>query len=123
MSFFGPAPSTIVVVSLETTTFRAWPSRSSLTFSSFMPTSSEMTCAPVSIAMSCSIALRRSPKPGAFTATDVEGAAHPVHDQRGEASPSTSSATTRSGFPACITFSRTGTSSWTLEIFLLTTRM
>src|SRR5579875_1481669 len=40
----------------------------------------------------------------------------------GIASPSTSSATTRSGLPACITFSRTGTRSWTALIFPLKNR-
>ena len=34
--------------------------------------------------MSSSIALRRSPKPGAFTARDVERAAELVHDERRE---------------------------------------
>jgi hypothetical protein len=34
--------------------------------------------------MSCSMALRRSPKPGALTATDVEGAADLVDDQGGQ---------------------------------------
>ena len=34
--------------------------------------------------MSCSMALRRSPKPGAFTAADVEGAADLVDDERGQ---------------------------------------
>ena len=46
----------------------ARPSCCSSTFSSLMPSSSAMTCPPVRIAMSCSIALRRSPKPGALTA-------------------------------------------------------
>ena len=39
-----------------------------LTFSSLMPRSSVMTCQPVRIAISSSMALRRSPKPGALTA-------------------------------------------------------
>ena len=43
--------------------------------SSFMPTSSEMTVAPVSTAMSCSVALRLSPKPGALTAATWSPAA------------------------------------------------
>ena len=42
-----------------------------MALSSLRPISSEMTGAPVRIAMSWSIALRRSPKPGALTATDV----------------------------------------------------
>jgi hypothetical protein len=39
-----------------------------VTFSSLMPRSSEIAWPPVRTAMSCSMALRRSPKPGAFTA-------------------------------------------------------
>ena len=52
--------------------------------SSLSPTSSEMTWPPVRMAMSCSIALRRSPKPGALTATRVERAADLVDHERGE---------------------------------------
>ena len=43
-----------------------------------------MTRPPVRIAMSSSIALRRSPKPGALTAAGLERAAQLVDDQRGE---------------------------------------
>jgi hypothetical protein len=57
----------MVVLSLVMTTLRAVPSRSRVVFSSLRPTSSEMTWPPVRMAMSCSIALRRSPKPGALT--------------------------------------------------------
>ena len=46
----------------------ARPSSSSVTFSSLRPSSSVMTWPPVRMAMSCSMALRRSPKPGALTA-------------------------------------------------------
>jgi len=46
----------------------AWPSSVSVAFSSVRPTSSAITCPPVRMAMSSSIALRRSPKPGALTA-------------------------------------------------------
>jgi hypothetical protein len=67
-----PAPSTMVVSSLVTTTLRARPSRSSRRWSSLRPTSSEMTWPPVRMAMSLSMALRRSPKPGALTATDLK---------------------------------------------------
>ena len=43
-----------------------------------------MAWPPVRMAMSSSMALRRSPKPGAFTAQHVERAAELVDDQRGE---------------------------------------
>ena len=68
----SPAPSMIVVSSLVMMTLRARPSRSRVAFSSLRPTSSVMTWPPVRIAMSCSCALRRSPKPGALTATDLK---------------------------------------------------
>jgi hypothetical protein len=84
MSSLSPAPSTIVVLSLSMTTRLAVPSRSRVTFSSLKPTSFEMTWPPVRTAMSCSIALRRSPKPGALTAARVERAAELVDDERGE---------------------------------------
>jgi hypothetical protein len=63
-----PAPSMMVVSSLLIWTFLAEPSSFRVAFSSFRPTSSEMTVPPVRMAMSCSMALRRSPKPGALTA-------------------------------------------------------
>src|SRR6201996_8622414 len=65
---FSPRPSTRVVSSLVMVTFLARPSISMETFSSLMPRSSETTSAPVRMARSSSMALRRSPKPGAFTA-------------------------------------------------------
>src|SRR5688572_53990 len=71
MASASPAPSTIVVLSLATTTRRARPSCESCVFSSLTPVSSVMTSPPVRIAMSSSLRLQRSPKPGAFTATPV----------------------------------------------------
>src|SRR5215212_1213690 len=68
MSSERPAPPTMVVFSFSTSTRVARPSISGVTFSSLMPRSSETTWPPVSTAMSSSMALRRSPKPGAFTA-------------------------------------------------------
>src|SRR5450759_2861705 len=62
----------IVHSSFDTLTDRARPSSSRVTASSLRPTSSAMTWPPVRIAMSASIALRRSPKPGALTATDLK---------------------------------------------------
>jgi hypothetical protein len=43
MSFFLPAPLTIVVFSLSITTLRARPSMLTVTLSSFMPSSSEIS--------------------------------------------------------------------------------
>ena len=52
-------------------------------FSSLIPRSSKMALPPVTIAMSSSMALRRSPKPGAFTAHAVQRAAELVdHEGR-----------------------------------------
>src|SRR6202022_3507442 len=61
----------IVVVSLSTTIRLARPRSVTTAFSSLNPTSSEITWPPVTTAMSSSIALRRSPKPGAFTAATL----------------------------------------------------
>ena len=51
-----------------------------------------MALPPVRIAMSCSIALRRSPKPGALTAHDFECPRSLLTTRVASASPSTSSA-------------------------------
>ena len=61
--------------------------------------------------MSCSIALRRSPKPGALTATALTVLRIELTTSVDSASPSTSSATTTSGLPACATFSSSGRNS------------
>ena len=94
-----PAPSTIVVSSLVTMTRRAVPSRSIVAFSSLSPISSLMTWAPVRTAMSWSISLRRSPKPGALTATEVKVPRILLTTRVARASPSTSSAMISSGLP------------------------
>ena len=80
----SPPPSMIVVSSLVTTTRRAVPSTSRPTWSSLSPTSGATTCAPVRMAMSSSIALRRSPKPGALTRDRGEEAADLVDHQGGQ---------------------------------------
>src|SRR3954469_25495829 len=80
MSSWTPAPSTMVVFSLSIRTRLARPSMSRVTLSSLMPRSSLMTWPPVSTAMSSSIALRRSPKPGAFTA-NLQAATQFVHHE------------------------------------------
>ena len=96
----------------------AEPSMSMPTFSSFMPRSSEITWPPVRIAMSCSMALRRSPKPGALTAAIFRPPRSLLTTRVARASPSTSSAMISSGLPDLATDSSTGRRSRTLLIFL-----
>ena len=75
------------------------------------------------MAMSWSMALRRSPKPGAFTAVELKVPRILFTTSVARASPSTSSAMISSGLPACITFSSTGTMSRTAVIFDPTNKM
>ncbi len=82
MSFGEPAPSMIVVFSFSTRTFLARPRSLSWRFSSLMPRSSKTAWPPVSVAMSSSMALRRSPNAGRLDGADGEDAAELVHDQR-----------------------------------------
>ncbi|MNN47685.1 hypothetical protein D3C81_1621180 [compost metagenome] len=70
--------------------------------------------------MSCSMALRRSPKPGALTAATLTMPRMLLTTRVARASPSTSSATISSGRPALATASSTGSISRMLEIFLST---
>ncbi len=71
--------------------------------------------------MSCSMALRRSPKPGALTATDLNVPRILLTTRVASASPSTSSEMITSGLPPCMIFSRTGSRSLTAEILEFTT--
>ena len=73
--------------------------------------------------MSASMALRRSPKPGALTATDLKVPRILLTTRVARASPSTSSAMIASGLPDCMTFSSSGSRSLTELILELTTRM
>ena len=73
--------------------------------------------------MSSSIALRRSPKPGALMASTLMVPLSLLTTSVASASPSTSSATIRSGLPTATTFSRVGRMSATALIFLSVTRM
>src|SRR3954467_4870749 len=118
MSAPAPEPSMIVVFSLPTSMRLAWPRSASVTFSSVRPTSSEITLPPVRIAMSSSIALRRSPKPGALTATTFRMPRMVLTTSVASASPSTSSATISSGRPDLATCSSVGSRSRMLLIFL-----
>src|SRR5664280_1434667 len=113
----------IVHSSFDTLTDRARPSSSRVTASSLRPTSSAMTWPPVRIAMSASIALRRSPNPGALTATDLKVPLILLTSRPARASPSTSSAITSSGFPLWTTFSSTGSRSRSEETLEFTMRM
>jgi hypothetical protein len=99
MSFFSPKPSTIVVSSLVMEILLADPSISIVTFSSLMPMSSETTGAFVRIAMSSSMALRRSPKPGALTAATLRPPRSLLTTRVASASPSMSSAMISHGRP------------------------
>ncbi|CAB4989731.1 unannotated protein [freshwater metagenome] len=73
--------------------------------------------------MSCSMALRRSPKPGALTAADLNVPRILFTTRVARASPSMSSATMTSGLPDCMTFSSTGSMSRTEPILDDTSRM
>ena len=73
--------------------------------------------------MSWSISLRRSPKPGALTATEVKVPRILLTTSVARASPSTSSAMIRRALPDCMTFSSTGTRSCTAATFELKNRM
>ena len=82
-----------------------------------MPRSSLISVPPVSVAMSPSIALRRSPKPGAFTAQTFSTPRSLLTTSAARASPSTSSAMIISGLPFWLAASSTGSSSRRLLIF------
>ena len=73
--------------------------------------------------MSWSMALRRSPNPGAFTATLLKVPRILLTTRVARASPSTSSAITISALPLCMTFSSTGSSCWAEEILELAIMM
>ena len=100
ISDFLPEPLTIVLFSLSTFTLFADPKSVNLTFSSFIPKSSEITCPPVKIAMSSSIAFLLSPKPGALTATTFKPPLNLLTTNVAKASPSTSSEIIIRGLPA-----------------------
>ncbi|MCY1239164.1 hypothetical protein D9M72_519420 [compost metagenome] len=123
ISALVPAPSTMVVFSFSIITRLARPSVSSVTLSSLMPTSSETTVPPVSTAISSSIALRRSPKPGALTAAILRPPRSLLTTSVANASPSTSSAMMSSGRLAWITDSRIGIIACRLESFFSWIRM
>src|SRR5438105_7780418 len=117
MDAFPPPPSTIVVLSLLTTMRLALPRSASCRFSSLMPRSSAIILPPVRVAMSSSIALRRSPNPGARTAQALSEPRSLLTTSVASASPSSSSAMMSNGLPAFATCSSTGKRSFIPEIF------
>ena len=82
-----------------------------------------MAWPPVSTAMSSSISLRRSPKPGALTAQTWSVPRSLLTTSVASASPSTSSAMMSSGLLALATCSSSGRRSFMLEIFFSWMRM
>jgi len=92
MASLAPAPSTMVVFSLLSVTLSAEPSSERSVSSIFIPLSVEMTVAPVRTAISSSISLRRSPKPGALQAAIFSVPRSLLTTSAERASPSTSSA-------------------------------
>ena len=116
--FASPAPSIRVVFSLVLSTFLTRPRSFRVAFSSFRPSSSEITVPPVSTAMSSSIAFLRSPNPGALTARVLRMPRRLFTTSVASASPSTSSAMMSSALPAFATCSSSGSISRIELIFL-----
>mmetsp|Transcript_3736 Transcript_3736/g.9338 ORF Transcript_3736/g.9338 Transcript_3736/m.9338 type:complete len:258 (+) Transcript_3736:695-1468(+) len=112
------AESAIRVVEVPAAvTLRATPSCSTTVDSIFMPRSLAMNSAPVTMAMSCSSALRRSPKPGALTATTFRVPRSLLTTRVASASPVTSSAMISRGWFRRVTCSRMGMMSRMDSIF------
>mmetsp|Transcript_19382 Transcript_19382/g.33481 ORF Transcript_19382/g.33481 Transcript_19382/m.33481 type:complete len:258 (+) Transcript_19382:692-1465(+) len=112
------ALSAMRVVEVEpTVALRAMPSCSTTVLSTFMPRSLAMNSAPVTMAMSCSKALRRSPKPGALIAHTLSTPRSLLTTRVARASPETSSAMMSRGALRRVTCSRMGTMSRMLSIF------
>ena len=123
MASAEPAPSTMMVVSFCTFTWRAVPSISMVVSLMSMPRSEDTTVPPVRMAISSSISLRRSPKPGALMQHTFRVPRSLFTSRVDRASPSTSSATMSSFLPVCTTCSSRGSRSWMEEIFLSVSRM
>ena len=123
MADLSPAPSTNSVASLLTTTFFALPRTAGVMFSSVMPISSEMMVAPVTMAISFNISLRRSPNPGALTAQTFSPPRRRFSTSVANASDSTSSAIINSGRPDCAIGSKIGNSACNPVIFFSETKI
>ena len=118
-----PEPSTMVVSSLVTVTLFAWPNCSIVTSFKFKPRSSVITVPPVKMAISSSCSLRRSPKPGALTATTLKVPRILFNTKVGNASPVMSSAMIKSERLCSTTDWSNGKMSWMLAIFLSVIKM
>mmetsp|Transcript_139784 Transcript_139784/g.197964 ORF Transcript_139784/g.197964 Transcript_139784/m.197964 type:complete len:312 (-) Transcript_139784:351-1286(-) len=123
MASLLPAPSSTRVSSLEMVTLPAVPKWSSVVVSSFIPTSSEITTPPVNSAMSCRLALRLSPKPGALTAHTLICARRRLMTRPVRASLSTSSAMMSKGLFSRMAASRMWTMACMDDTFFSTSRM
>ena len=99
MFLAAPAPFTMVVLSLSIVTLSVVPNISIVAVSKENPLSSEITVPFVRIAMSSNIAFLLSPKPGALTAAIFKEPLNLFTTKVAKASPSTSSAIIKSGFP------------------------
>ena len=119
----SPAPSTITVESLSTVTLADCPKTCIVASFKSKPRSSVTTVPPVRIAISSSMALRRSPNPGALTATTLKVPRILLRTSVGRASPSTSSAMISNGRFVLRTSSNNGKISWIFEIFLSVIRI
>uniref|UniRef100_L7LVI6 Putative mucin-5ac n=1 Tax=Rhipicephalus pulchellus TaxID=72859 RepID=L7LVI6_RHIPC len=118
MSSFLPLPLSSSVSSLVMSTSPTWPRSDACTSSSLMRlASSPNTMPPVATAMSCSVALRLSPKPGAFTAATCRPTLSLLSTKVLSASPSTSSAMMTKGRRWELASSRAGMMACTFEIF------
>mmetsp|Transcript_33130 Transcript_33130/g.87637 ORF Transcript_33130/g.87637 Transcript_33130/m.87637 type:complete len:233 (-) Transcript_33130:4-702(-) len=115
----SPAPPRMMVSSFATVIDLAVPRQAgSKVSSSFLPVSSLSSSAPQSTAMSWSWALRKSPKPGAFTAHTCSPPLSLLTTTVARASLSMSSAMISRGRWAFATCSSTGRIICTVEIFL-----
>ncbi len=108
----------MIVFSLPISMRLAEPSCANVTSSILRPTSSAITVPPVRMAISSNIALRRSPKPGALTATVFKMPRMLFTTNVASASPSISSAMINSGRLSLATCSSVGSKSRMFEIFL-----
>ena len=97
-----PEPSTIVVLSFST-----------VALSIFKPVCSLKTVAPVSVAISCNIAVFLSPNPGAFTAATLIVPRSLFTTNVASASPRMSSHIIKIDLPACALDSKAGSKSLT----------
>mmetsp|Transcript_19898 Transcript_19898/g.52789 ORF Transcript_19898/g.52789 Transcript_19898/m.52789 type:complete len:217 (-) Transcript_19898:432-1082(-) len=109
---FSPEPSSITVSSLDIVTVLTEPSCSTFKSSSLPPVSSVMRSAPVRTARSCSMALRLSPKPGAWMAQQSTMPRSLFKMSVANTSFSMVSATMSTGLAACFAMVSIGMSSF-----------